>query len=537
MSENERPPGAAEIDIALSIRIPDMGTFSPVDEQRRPPNGTECAHWRIHTTGEEPAGFIEQDSTLRTRMGLGLGRAGRHDSGFRAKLAPKSIPAHPATDPDPPPMPQDVNDWTDLPSFMEEARHLDADDPLAEFRSHFHLPPHDNGTALYFTGNSLGLQPVTARSIIEGELEDWQKLGVEAHFEGRRPWVSYHKEATADLAELVGAEPGEVVAMNALTINLHLLLISFYRPSDNRTKLLIEAGAFPSDRYAAVSQLRLHGLDPEEHLIEVAPREGEHTLRPEDIEAAITDAGNSLACVMMCGVQYYTGQWMPMERITKAAHAVGATCGFDLAHATGNVPLSLHDWGVDFACWCGYKYLNGGPGCTAGAFVHARHAYRTDLPRLEGWWGHSESRRFKMERDFDLIPGAEGWQTSNAPVMNMAALLASLGEFRAAGMDRLRAKSLTLTAFLEKGIQAVAEATGDRLEILTPSDPAARGCQLSIVAHGHGKVLFEYLSSQGVIVDWREPAVIRMAPVPLYNSHRDVAEFLGVLHAGLRADA
>ncbi len=433
-------------------------------------------------------------------------------------------------------MPQDAKDWTDLPLFMEEALQRDASDPLADFRHRFHMPPHGAGHALYFTGNSLGLQPVEARSFIEGELEDWQRFGVEAHFEGRRPWVSYHKEATADLAALVGAQPEEVVAMNALTVNLHLLLISFYRPGGNRTKLMIEAGAFPSDRYAALSQLRLHGLDPDEHLIEIAPREGEHTLRAEDIETRIAAEGDSLACVMMCGVQYYTGQWMPMERITRAAHAVGATCGFDLAHATGNVPLELHDWNVDFACWCGYKYLNGGPGCTAGAFVHARHAHRPDLPRLEGWWGHSESRRFKMEPDFDLMPGAEGWQTSNAPVMNMAALLASLAEFRSAGMDRLRTKSLALTAFLEKGIHAVAEATDSRLEILTPSDPGARGCQLSVVAHGHGKALFDHLTQAGVIVDWREPAVIRLAPVPLYNSFRDVAEFLGLLHAGLRAD-
>jgi len=299
---------------------------------------------------------------------------------------------------------------------------------------------------------------------------------------------------------------------------------------------MIEAGAFPSDRYAALSQLRLHGLDPEENLIELAPREGEHTLRTEDITERIEAEGDSLACVMLCGVQYYTGQWMPMAEITAAAHAVGATCGFDLAHAAGNVPLQLHDWNVDFACWCGYKYLNGGPGCTAGAFVHERHAHKPELPRLEGWWGHAESRRFKMEPDFDLMPGAEGWQTSNAPVMNMAALLASLAEFRAAGMDRLRRKSIALTAFLEEGIRAVARDTGDTLDILTPSDPDARGCQLSIVAHGHGKVLFEHLTENGVIVDWREPAVIRMAPVPLYNSFADVARFLGILDDGLRRD-
>ena len=434
-------------------------------------------------------------------------------------------------------MPLDHNDWTQYREFSEAARRRDAEDDLAAFRDRFHMPPHGDGHTLYFTGNSLGLQPVGARDIIDGELEDWQRFGVEAHFEGRRPWVTYHREATADLAAIVGAQPEEVVAMNALTVNLHLLLVSFYRPEGTRTKLMIEAGAFPSDRYAALSQLRLHGLDPDEHLIEIAPREGEHTLRTEDITARIAEEGDQLACVMLCGVQYYTGQWMPMREITEAAHAVGATCGFDLAHAAGNVPLQLHDWGVDFACWCGYKYLNGGPGCTAGAFVHARHAMKPELNRLEGWWGHAESRRFKMEPDFDLMPGAEGWQTSNAPVMNMAALLASLAEFRAAGMDRLRQKSLKLTAFLEEGIHAVAHSTGSSLEILTPSDPEARGCQLSVVAHGHGKALFDHLTQNGVIVDWREPAVIRLAPVPIYNSFGDVAEFLNVLHAGLRRDA
>lgn len=424
--------------------------------------------------------------------------------------------------------------WTEADAFLAEAVERDGQDPLASFRDRFHMPPHGDGDALYFTGNSLGLQPVRASTFIEGELEDWRRFGVEGHFHGRRPWVDYHSFATEDLAALVGALPVEVVAMNALTVNLHLLLVSFYRPEGGRTKLMIEEGAFPSDRYAALSQLRLHGLDPDEHLIELAPRDGEHTLRTEDIEARIAQEGDALACVMLCGVQYYTGQWMQMERLTAAARAVGATCGFDLAHAVGNVPMRLHDWNVDFACWCGYKYLNGGPGCTAGAFVHERHANRPDLPRLEGWWGHSASRRFLMEPDFDLMPGAEGWQTSNAPVMNMAALLASLSEFREAGMDRLREKSLALTDFLERGIHSVAAATGAQLDILTPSDPAQRGCQLSVVAHGHGKALFDHLTEHGVIVDWREPAVIRLAPVPMYNRFADVAQFLVILEEGLR---
>ena len=431
-------------------------------------------------------------------------------------------------------MPPVKTKWTEADAFLAEAVERDGQDPLASFRDRFHMPPHGDEVALYFTGNSLGLQPVQASTFIEGELEDWRHFGVEGHFHGRRPWVDYHSFATEDLATLVGALPVEVVAMNALTVNLHLLLVSFYRPEGGRTKLMIEEGAFPSDRYAALSQLRFHGLDPDEHLIELAPREGEHTLRTEDIEARIAEEGEALACVMLCGVQYYTGQWMQMERITAAAHAVGATCGFDLAHAVGNVPMRLHEWNVDFACWCGYKYLNGGPGCTAGAFVHERHANRPDLPRLEGWWGHSASRRFLMEPDFDLMPGAEGWQTSNAPVLNMAALLASLSEFREAGMDRLREKSLALTDFLERGIHSVAAATGAQLDILTPSDPEQRGCQLSVVAHGHGKALYDHLTAHGVIVDWREPAVIRLAPVPMYNRFADVAQFLVILEEGLR---
>ena len=432
-------------------------------------------------------------------------------------------------------MPPVTTNWTKASVFLSEAKERDAQDPLSGFRDKFHIPRHENGEVLYFTGNSLGLQPVGASAFIEGELEDWRKLGVEGHFKGRRPWVDYHSYATEDLAQIVGAQPQEVVAMNALTVNLHLLLISFYRPEGRRTKLMIEQGAFPSDRYAALSQMRLHGIDPEDNLIELAPRKGEHTLRVEDIEARIEEEGDTLACVMLCGVQYYTGQWMPMERITTAAHAAGATCGFDLAHAVGNVPLKLHDWNVDFACWCGYKYLNGGPGCTAGAFVHSRHANRPDLPRLEGWWGHSASRRFLMEPEFDLMPGAEGWQTSNAPVLNMAAMLASLTEFRKAGMDRLRKKSIALTGFLERGIKSVAEATGANLEILTPEAPESRGCQISVVAHGQGKPLFDHLTNRGVVADWREPAVIRLAPVPLYNRFSDVARFLVILDEGLRA--
>ncbi|MDG2426681.1 MAG: kynureninase [Flavobacteriales bacterium] len=426
-----------------------------------------------------------------------------------------------------------------LDNLLQQARALDAGDPLAAERANFHMPQHPSrgGEALYFTGNSLGLQPRAAEHIIAEELEDWRKFGVEGHFKSRRPWVNYQDELTDGLALIAGARPLEVVAMNTLTVNLHLLLISFFRPSGNRTQLMIEAGAFPSDRYAALSQLQLHGLNPEDHLIEIAPRPGEHTLRTEDIEARIAQAGNRLACCALSGVQYYTGQLFDMARITAAAHKVGATCGFDLAHAAGNVPLKLHDWNVDFACWCGYKYLNGGPGCAAAAFVHERHARRPELLRLAGWWGHNADRRFKMEPDFDSMSGASGWQMSNAPVMNMAALYASLETFKRVGIVALREKSLALTAFLESGIHAVATDTGERLEILTPADPTARGCQLSVVAHGHGLELFKQLTDRGVIADWREPGVIRLAPVPLYNSFEDIAQFLLLLAEGLRTSS
>ena len=414
--------------------------------------------------------------------------------------------------------------------LLLEAKQLDREDPLASWREQFHIPPG----AYYFTGNSLGLQPVAAERLLTEELEDWRKFGVEGHFESRRPWVNYQDQLTEGLALIAGALPSEVVAMNTLTVNLHLLLISFFRPAGQRTQLMIEQGAFPSDRYAALSQLQLHGLDPAVDLIELAPRPGEHTLRTEDIEARIAEAGDRLACVAMSGVQYYTGQLFDMERITRAAHNVGASCGFDLAHAAGNVALKLHDWDVDFACWCGYKYLNGGPGCAAGAFVHQRHANDPGLLRLAGWWGHNAEKRFKMEPDFDPIPGAAGWQMSNAPVLNMAALLASLETFKAVGMEALHKKSFALTAFLERGLDRVAAATGTQLEIITPRDPAQRGCQLSVVAHGHGRGLFDRLTAEGVVADWREPAVIRLAPVPLYNSFEDVAHFLRILEGGLR---
>ena len=427
----------------------------------------------------------------------------------------------------------------ELPT-LEAARELDSADPLSRFRTYFHIPQHKGQDALYFTGNSLGLQPRSAREALNIELEDWAEWGVEGHFKSRHPWVNYHERFTGGLCHLTGAKAHEVVAMNGLTVNLHLLLISFYQPIGNRTKIICEAKAFPSDRYALCSQIQLHGGNPDTDLVELTPREGEHLLRTEDIIAAIAETKDELATVMIGGVNYYTGQLHDMKAITSAAHEAGAMCGFDLAHAMGNVPLELNQWGVDFACWCSYKYLNSGPGAVSGIFIHERHVRNSDgvgtsLPRLEGWWGHDAESRFRMGPDFVPMPSAEAWQLSNAPVFNMAVHRVALDLFLEAGMPALRERSIRLTAFLESLVHVVAERTGAQLEILTPTDPNARGCQLSVVAHGYGRTLFDHLMAHGVIVDWREPAVIRMAPVPLYNSFEDLVRFAQVLEKGLSA--
>lgn len=411
---------------------------------------------------------------------------------------------------------------------------LDSADPLSSFREKFLIPQHDGKDALYFTGNSLGLQPRSASDALKTELEDWATLGVTGHIRARNPWMHYHELFTSHLSEMAGALPSEVVAMNALTVNLHLLLVSFYRPSGTRTKILCEAKAFPSDRYALVSQINFHGGNPDIDLVELEPREGEHCLRLEDIEKVIFELGDELATVMIGGVNYYTGQLHDLKNITSAAHKVGATCGFDLAHGMGNVPFELHDWDVDFASWCSYKYMNSGPGAVSGIYVHERH-HNSGIPRLEGWWGHEKSSRFKMDPDYVSMGTVESWQMSNAPVLNMAVHKASLEIFEAAGgIKKLRERSLRLTAFLEKTVHEVSASTGVNLEIITPSNPEHRGAQLSIVAHGQGRDLYDKLSSEGVIVDWREPDVIRMAPVPLYNSFEDIARFGIILEDALR---
>ncbi|MHB8425994.1 MAG: kynureninase [Gammaproteobacteria bacterium] len=406
---------------------------------------------------------------------------------------------------------------------------LDHADPLVHYRDRFHIPRQGNTDEIYLCGNSLGLQPKTTARFLQEELQDWQRLAVKAHFAGRRPWMPYHELLTEKTARMVGAKPAEVINMNSLTVNLHLMMVSFFKPSRERNRILIERGAFPSDRYAVESQLRFHGLDPAETLIEIAPRRHEHWLRTEDIEAVLGEAGRQIALVLLPGVHYLTGQWFDMARITRAAHAAGAVAGFDLAHAAGNVPLQLHDWDVDFAAWCNYKYLNSGPGAVAGCFVHQRHLGRRNVPRFAGWWGHDKSTRFRMGAEFIPTESAEGWQLSNPPILALAPVLASLEIFDAAGMVALREKSVKLTGYLEWLLR---EKLPKRVEIITPDAPMARGCQLSLHLHSEhagARGIFEELEQRGITCDWREPDVIRVAPVPLYNTYGDVYRFVEIL--------
>lgn len=413
---------------------------------------------------------------------------------------------------------------TDYKNNLEYARQLDAADPLNAYRERFHIPESEGKPLIYFTGNSLGLMPKSVEEHIGQELKDWKKLGVEGHFHAKHPWFSYHHFVEEATARVVGAKTTEVVVMNALTVNLHLMMVSFYQPKGNRCKILMEAGAFPSDQYAVESQLRFHGYDYEENVIEVTPREGESNLRTEDILEAIEINKGELALVMIGGVNYYTGQFFDLEAITKAGHTAGAMVGFDLAHATGNVPLQLHDWGPDFAVWCSYKYLNAGPGGVSGVFVHERHGDNPNLPRFAGWWGNDEDTRFKMEKGFHPQQGAAGWQLSNAPVLAMAAYKASIEIFDEVGMTALRDKSEKLTGYLAFLLKAIPELT-----IITPEHVVHRGCQLSILTGDKGEELFKQLTEAGVVADWRRPNVIRVAPVPLYNTFEDVYRFAEII--------
>ena len=411
------------------------------------------------------------------------------------------------------------------------AQRLDREDRLARFRSEFHIPKSAHGQdEIYLCGNSLGLQPVRTAEYVGEFLNDWAAMGVRGHFEGRHPWLPYHEFLTEGLAALVGARPTEVVAMNSLTVNLHLMMVTFYRPTATRYKILIEDHAFPSDAYAVTSQIQHHHLDPATTLVTTKPRPGEELLRDEDLFALIEREGPSLALILLPGVQYYTGQVLPLAEIVRRGHAVGASVGFDLAHAIGNVVLDMHTWDVDFAAWCSYKYLNSGAGAVAGCYVHERHARDTTLPRFAGWWGHDKTTRFHMGADFRAIPTAEGWQLSNPPILSLAAIRASLDLFAAAGgMTALRAKSERLTSYLEWLLKAEC---GSHIAILTPTDPVRRGCQLSLSVHSDrysGKEVHLRLEAAGVACDWREPNVIRVAPTPLYNSFTDVFRFVQLL--------
>ena len=418
-----------------------------------------------------------------------------------------------------------MNIETHLDTSLEYAQLMDVNDPLKDYRNQFYIPQHDGRDVYYFCGNSLGLQPKSVRDYIDVELDDWKNLGVEGHFEGKNAWFYYHHHFSEKLAKIVGAKPEEVVVMNTLTTNLHLMMISFYRPEGKRTKIMLEGGAFPSDYYAIETQLKLHGYDWKEHMIELIPREGEYTMRTEDIIAKIQEHGDELALVMLGGVNYYTGQLFDLEAITKIGHSVGAKVGFDLAHAAGNIKLKLHDWGPDFAVWCSYKYLNSGPGGPGSAFVHERHSANPDLQRLAGWWGYDEEKRFLMKKGFVPMKGAAAWQLSNAQVMAMAPYLASVDIFNEVGMDALCEKRDSLTAYLEY----LLDQSPNGYKLLTPRSKKDRGAQLSILIKKDAKKLNELLYKNGVTADYREPDVIRVAPVPLYNSYEDVFHFVRLL--------
>ncbi|AFL83409.1 Kynureninase [Belliella baltica DSM 15883] len=416
---------------------------------------------------------------------------------------------------------------------LDFAQKMDEKDPLKSFRSKFFFPKVEDKEAIYFCGNSLGLQPKTTQNYIQKELSNWAEMAVDGHFHGEDAWYHIRKKSKPALAEIVGAHEHEVVAMNNLTSNLHFLMVSFYRPNAKRFKIITEAGAFPSDMYMLETQVKFHGLDPNKAIVELAPRDGEHTLRTEDILQSIKEQGEELALVMMAGLQYYTGQVFDMKAIAQAVKDEGAFVGFDLAHAAGNVPLALHDWGVDFATWCSYKYMNSGPGNVSGIFVHENHAEKPDMIRFAGWWGHDEGERFKMEKGFKPMFGADGWQLANSNVLALAAHQASLDIFQQAGIKTLREKSETLTSYLEFLIQKISGNSGV-LEIITPKNINERGCQLSLLVHKGGKAVFDEFYKNGIVGDWRNPNVIRIAPTPLYNSYEDVFRFAKILEQSLQ---
>ncbi|RAR74176.1 kynureninase [Flavobacterium aciduliphilum] len=415
---------------------------------------------------------------------------------------------------------------------LDFAQQLDLQDPLKTYRNEFIFPQHEGRDVIYFTGNSLGLQPKRTRKFVDEVMNDWAHLAVEGHFFAEKPWWDYHERFALPLSKIVGAKPSEVTVMNTLTINLHLLMVSFYRPTAKRFKIICEEKAFPSDQYMFQSQVHHHGFNPQEAIVEIKRREGEHNIRLEDILSKIEEVGDELALVLFGGVNYYTGQVFDMKTITEAGHRVGAYVGFDLAHAAGNIKLDLHDWNVDFAAWCSYKYMNSGPGNASGCFVHEKH-HQSNLPRFAGWWGHNKERRFKMEPQFEPVQGAQGWQVSNLPILSLAPYLASIEIFDEVGMDALIEKRDIITSYLEFILKEIAQEVGSAFEIITPAIPTARACQLSVFLHGEGRSLFDYLMKNGVITDWREPNVIRLAPVPLYTSYEDMYRFGQILKAGI----
>lgn len=416
---------------------------------------------------------------------------------------------------------------------LEFAQKLDQKDKLNHYQSQFIFPQHNGKNVIYFTGNSLGLQPKSAQYYINEVMNDWANLAVEGHFFAEKPWWDYHERLAEPLSKIVGAKPSEITVMNTLTINLHLLMVSFYKPTSKRFKIICEEKAFPSDQYMLQSQVKHHGYNPDEALVEVKRREGEHNIRLEDILAKIEEVGDELALVLWGGVNYYTGQVFDMKTITQAGHKVGAYVGFDLAHAAGNIQMELHQWDVDFAAWCSYKYMNSGPGNASGCFVHEKH-HQSNLPRFAGWWGHNKERRFKMEPVFDPVQGADGWQVSNLPVLTLAPYLASLQMFDEVGMEMLVQKRDLITSYLEYILHDIDTQIPDtHFEIITPSYPSERASQLSVYLHGQGRKLFDYLMANGVITDWREPNVIRLAPVPLYCSFEDMYNFGQILKQGI----
>jgi kynureninase len=413
------------------------------------------------------------------------------------------------------------------------AKELDQKDELHRYKSEFIFPKVNGKDVIYFTGNSLGLQPKRTKSYVDEVMDDWANLAVEGHFYANKPWWDYHERFASPLSKIVGALPSEVTVMNTLTVNLHLLMVSFYRPKAKRYKILCEAKAFPSDQYMIQSQVQFHGYQPNDAIVEIQRRDGEHNIRLEDVLSKIEEVGEELALVLIGGVNYYTGQVFDMKTITEAGHKAGAYVGWDLAHAAGNIKLDLHDWDIDFAAWCSYKYMNSGPGNASGCFIHEKHHNNKNLNRFAGWWGHNKERRFKMEPTFDPVQGADGWQISNLPILSLAPYLASVEMFDEIGMDALIEKRNLITAYLEFILHEISKEVNGRFEIITPKNQEERACQLSVYLHGEGRSLFEYLMKNGVITDWREPNVIRLAPVPFYCSFEDMYEFGQILKAGI----